>query len=136
MDAMISEDAEEEDAPEAWSAVVGTSMLVAPYVSHDSICAVSYSVDPVRLHSGVLLSDAKSFIRNEEDPPKDDDADGIVNASPCVASGVSLVTSAGEDAVWIVSSAFVFAATARILRAPMLFNASGVPVSVADMLFL
>jgi len=71
----------------------------------------------------------------EEDPPKDIE-DGIVRARPLVARGVSLVNSDDDETDLIVSCDFVFAATARILRAPKLFNCSCVPVSVTDIFIL
>lgn len=73
---------------------------------------MSTSLVPLRVDNG--SSDAMIFIMAVDVPPKDVDVEGMVNASPWVASGDRSVNSFGEVVDLIVSSALVLAATAKI----------------------
>ena len=99
-----------EDFDETFNAETGTSMFVIPYVNHDSTCASSYSVVPLRLDNG--FNEANIFIRLVEVPPNEVEGEAIVRASPLEAKGVILVRSSGLGTVSMERSDCVFAATA------------------------
>lgn len=72
---------------------------------------------PLRLDVdiGFEEKDANIFIMDVDVPPKDDDDEGMVSASPWVASGVRLVRSDGEADLMVRGDLF-FAATAMIYK--------------------